>query len=64
MLTASVYYSSSWVLFSPLTPQIKMSNKNSFGFLSDEDSDQEKVGKEFRPMAFFGKSFSPVGPSE
>lgn len=59
MLTARVYFNSSWVLFSPLIPQA--AGKKSLGFLSDEDSDQSK---EFRPMAFFGKNFSPVDPQE
>ncbi len=60
MLTARVYFNSSWVLFSPLIP---VAGTKSLGFLSDEeDSDDQK--KEFRPMAYFGKNFSPVDPHE
>ena len=69
MLTAKVNFTSSWVLFSPLSPQ-KTNNSRGLGFISDEDtchSDQDEAiltPKEFRPMAFSGKNHSPINLKE
>lgn len=70
MLTARVYFNSAWVLFSPLSHQepvtVNKKSSNSLGFISDNSSRAiiSDPSKEFRPMAFFGKTFSPVDKHE
>lgn len=70
MLTAKVYFNSSWVLFSPLNHQKIKSKGKGLGFISEEDtshSDQEDanlVSREFRPMAYNGKNHSVLDLKE